>query len=211
MGADGEPHATGKLITNRNLGSDGQFGTGDDVEIGGMATWAVVKAQARDILGINLTDARLQQRPLLATDAYGNFIKGPNGFPQVVMKWCRRHRWHRRRYHLSKAIRPPTVDLAMRSVRRTGHAFLNDIAHSAAPVNDFGVPLTADADNVINTGPQPAGTYDNELLDAHYIAGDGRVNENIGLTTVHAIFHSEHNRLVEQTKETCSERMTWRS
>ena len=44
-------------------------------------------------------------------------------------------------------------------------------------------------------------TYDNELLDAHYIAGDGRVNENIGLTAVHHIFHSEHNRLVEQTKD----------
>src|SRR2546425_12171625 len=48
--------------------------------------------------------------------------------------------------------------------------------------------------------PQPFGTYDNELLDAHYIAGDGRVNENIGLTTVHEVFHSEHNRLIEQTK-----------
>ena len=47
-----------------------------------------------------------------------------------------------------------------------------------------------------------SGFYDNELLDAHYIAGDGRVNENIGLTAVHAIFHSEHNRLVDQTKET---------
>ena len=39
-------------------------------------------------------------------------------------------------------------------------------------------------------------TYDDELLAAHFIAGDGRVNENIGLTTVHHIFHSEHNRLV---------------
>ena len=45
------------------------------------------------------------------------------------------------------------------------------------------------------------GTYDNELLDAHYIAGDGRVNENIGLTAVHAIFHSEHNRLVQHTQD----------
>ena len=35
----------------------------------------------------------------------------------------------------------------------------------------------------------------------HYIAGDGRVNENIGLTTVHSIFHSEHNRLVDQVME----------
>ena len=48
---------------------------------------------------------------------------------------------------------------------------------------------------------QPAGTYDDELLDAHYIAGDGRVNENIGLTAVHSIFHSEHNRLVDQTMQ----------
>ena len=45
-------------------------------------------------------------------------------------------------------------------------------------------------------------TYDDELLNAHYIAGDGRVNENIGLTAVHSIFHSEHNRLVDQTMDT---------
>ena len=44
-------------------------------------------------------------------------------------------------------------------------------------------------------------TYDDELLDAHFIAGDGRVNENIGLTTVHHIFHSEHNRLVGESTE----------
>src|SRR4029077_3225070 len=39
---DGQPRATGKLITNRDLGADGQFGTTDDNEIGGMATWAVL-------------------------------------------------------------------------------------------------------------------------------------------------------------------------
>ena len=50
-------------------------------------------------------------------------------------------------------------------------------------------------------GAVAAGTYDNELLDAHYIAGDGRVNENIGLTAVHHVFHSEHNRLVDHIKD----------
>ena len=73
------PHATGKLIDNRDLGADGHFGgTGANADtlIGGMATWAVVKAQARDLLGINLTDKDFDNVPLLATDAYGNFIKG---------------------------------------------------------------------------------------------------------------------------------------
>src|SRR5262249_34721303 len=49
----GAPVATGKLIENRDLGADGKFGTADDSPIGGMATWKVVKAQARDLLGIN--------------------------------------------------------------------------------------------------------------------------------------------------------------
>ena len=81
--------ATGKLITNKDLGADGHFGgTGAnaDTEIGGMATWKVVKAQARDLLGINLTDKDFDDVPLLATDAYGNFIKGAHGLPQVVMQ-----------------------------------------------------------------------------------------------------------------------------
>ena len=65
--------------------------------------------------------------------------------------------------------------------------------------------MPADADTITgNAEPIDAFgnnlTYDDELLNAHYIAGDGRVNENIGLTAVHAIFHSEHNRLVDQTK-----------
>lgn len=61
----------------------------------------------------------------------------------------------------------------------------------------------ADADTTVSTAatPQPAGTYDNELLDLHYITGDGRGNENIALTAIHSVFHSEHNRLVEQVKQ----------
>jgi Ca2+-binding RTX toxin-like protein len=42
--------------------------------------------------------------------------------------------------------------------------------------------------------------FDNELLNAHYVAGDGRVNENVALITVHEIFHDEHNRLIDQVK-----------
>ncbi len=32
-------YATGKLITNRDLGADGKFGGGDDTDLSGMATW----------------------------------------------------------------------------------------------------------------------------------------------------------------------------
>ena len=81
---------------------------------------------------------------------------------------------------------------------RTGHAFLADIAHNAVPdgLADGDIEIGLD-----NGGLSTDGFYDNELLDAHFIAGDGRVNENIGLTAVHHVFHSEHNRLVEHTKE----------
>ena len=94
----------------------------------------------------------------------------------------------------------PAAPISLVDAVRTGHAFLNDIAHTAVPVDSqTGAALLPDADTVVGGTPAP-GFYDNELLDAHYIAGDGRVNENIGLTTVHSIFHHEHNRLVDHTK-----------
>ena len=40
------------------------------------------------------------------------------------------------------------------------------------------------------------------MLDAHFMCGDGRCNENIALSAVHHVFHSEHNRVVEQIKDT---------
>ena len=55
--------------------------------------------------------------------------------------------------------------------------------------------LTQDADTVAGNATAATGIYDDELLDEHFVAGDGRVNENIGLTAVHHIFHAEHNRL----------------
>ncbi|MBM6582765.1 hypothetical protein ILT44_21395, partial [Microvirga sp. BT689] len=196
IGPDGKPYATGKLLENRNVGPDGTFGTGDDVEIGGMATWGILKAQARDLLGIQLTDRDVTSIPLLATDEYGNFLRGEHGFPQVVFPPA------------TPGGQPilregdPTANgglgISVAGSLKTGHAFLDDIAHNAAPGN-FAPDANGTVDP-INT-PMAAGTYDNELLEAHYVAGDGRVNENIGLTAVHAVFHSEHNRLVEQNKD----------
>ena len=138
MDVNGAPVATGRLITNRDLGADGKFGTGDDVEIGGMATWKVLKAQARDILGINLTDADFDNVPLLATDAYGNFIKGDHGFPLVVMRGGRRH--------FGRAEDGPTCGrqwrqrISLANAMRTGHQFLIDVAHDADAGEHFDGP-----------------------------------------------------------------------
>lgn len=178
---------TGRLIENRNLGPDGRFGTADDTLIGGMSTWGVTKAQARDILGIELDDLDALNGPMVATDAYGNFIPGKNGFPQLVLP----------NNTLVEGNLSAPVDASL--AIRTGHAFLADIAVNAIPIVDANGTLLPDPDSVI--GLSQPGTYDNELFDAHYIAGDPRANENIGLTTVHSIFHSEHNRLVNHTKE----------
>src|SRR4029450_11737336 len=193
LNAAGQPVATGKLVVNRDLGADGRFGTADDVVLGGMATWKVVKAQARDILGINLTDLDFDNVPLLATDPYGNFRRGPHGFVQVVMQ---------NPDGTTSLVEGNTAaPISLANAVRTGHQFLIDVANAASPVNSqTGAALTPDADTVAGGTPSP-GTYDNELLDAHYMAGDGRVNENIGLTAVHQIFHSEHNRLVDHVKD----------
>ena len=195
------PLATGRLLTGQT---------------GGLTTWADVKAQARDLLGIELGDQDIFNVPLLRTDAYGEFVRGPNGLPQLILD-------------IGADNVPNTADdvvvegnladpistfgdhvvdgVTYHGGVRTSHAFLDDIAHNAVPVLANGV-LQPDADgdtgNAVPVNPQTGSNlaYDNELLDRHFITGDGRGNENIGLTAVHHVFHSEHNRQVELNKLT---------
>jgi len=175
LNGNGDPVSTGKLIEGGN---------------GGMATWADLKAQAASMLGIQLVDANVGNVPLLATDPYGEFIRGPNGYPQIVTATGL--------VEGNPAANGGLGVLVPANAIFTGHAFLADIAHNAVPDG------LADGDIEIGLGNGDGsatdGFYDNELLDAHYVAGDGRANENIGLTAVHHVFHSEHNRLVEHTK-----------
>ena len=174
---DGRPEATGKLLEG---------------SAGGAPTWADIKAQALNILGIRLSDTDVARVPMLATDAYGNFIAGPNGLPQLVKAG------------------PPQVlvegnlanPVSTLGAVATGVVFLADLAHDADP----GAGLLADADTLTgNAQPRDARgvrlSYDNELLDRHFIVGDGRANENIVLTAVHTVFHSEHNHRIDQVKE----------
>jgi beta-lactam-binding protein with PASTA domain len=184
----GKPVQTGKV-------ADGGFCTPRPTGIPGdnicnIANWNEVKAQASTMLGIRLTDQDVFDVPLVLTDPYGHFKPGPNGFPQLVTSAS----------PLTLLEGNPAangglgVSIPATSVR-TGHAFLNDIAHNAVPA----AGLVPDADTTVSnfrTSVQPAGTYDDELLGEHFVTGDGRGNENIALTMVHQIFHAEHNRLV---------------
>jgi Ca2+-binding RTX toxin-like protein len=205
----GVPMATGKLLGGAE---------------GGLATWADVKAQARDLLGIELSDLDVLNVPLLRTDAYGEFIRDANGFPQVILGIGADGIPNTADDIVVSGTSDNPVDTFTASVTvgattytgavRTSHAFLDDIAHNAAPgmydSNGDHIPDTFKAadDDGITSDPndpnyvQATGTYDGELLDRHYITGDGRGNENIGLTAVHHIFHSEHNRQVDAQKLT---------
>ncbi len=185
----GKPVATGHMLESAT---------------GGPPTWKDIKTQAKEVLGIRLDDMNVHAVPAVVTDLYGEFVRGPNGFPLLVAPLPNAP--------MEGNLQNP-VD-AMQAVG-AGRAFLNDIAHDAVPgayvadrVQGQAVyaEKTADTDGATGNAQAPANdfggvsTYDNELLDRHFIVGDGRGNENIALTATHAMFHGEHNRQVEEIK-----------
>lgn len=167
---------------------------------GGVPTWAEVKAQALTYLGIALDDRDVLKIPQVLTDPYGRFIAGENGYAQLLA--------------VDAEGQPITVEGTAAGLSptdlnaiRLAQAFLDDINRAAVPVITNG-ELQPDADMAVGlSDPVSDGrggftTYDNELLDAHYVTGDGRGNENIALTAIHNVFHSEHNRVLEANKLT---------
>ncbi|WP_291160569.1 peroxidase family protein, partial [Ensifer sp. SSB1] len=199
----GVPVATGRLL---------------DGSANGLPTWADIKAQAANVLGIQLTDADIFNIPLIRTDAYGEFIRGPNGFPLLVTGLGIDGIPNTADDIVVQGNPAAPVNTFTAGAIRIGHAFLDDIAHNAVPVFDAQGNLVPDT---VNPGQDDDGltgndvpvnsqtgrnlAYDNELLDRHFITGDGRGNENIGLTAVHHIFHSEHNRQTDMQKMTILE------
>ncbi len=173
-----------------------------------MATWGDVKAQAR---------RHPRHRPdRLPTSAicrcsppiqYGNFIPEPvTGFPQVVMAGPP-HGPGLGTPRRAAAISWSTGDDGRRRSRcPTWSIWRSAPAMPSSPTSRTTRFRTGRRRRRYRDRPRQSATatrrpsYDNELLDAHFVAGDGRANENIGLTAVHHVFHSEHNRLVDHTK-----------
>ncbi len=192
----GRPEATGKLLGGLDAGltypgsPDGRTG---------MASWASTKQQAAEKLGLLLQDKDVTNIPMLAVDPYGEFIPGPNGLPQYATASGLIEG------NLGSPVPVPS------DVIYFDTPFLTDIAHNADPskqdCDHNGSKETTPVPDA-NTTPDadfastPCGEYDDEMLDAHFIAGDGRVNENIALTTIHQVFHSEHDRLVDDIQAT---------
>ncbi|MDZ4294024.1 MAG: peroxidase family protein [Hydrogenophaga sp.] len=206
-----EYDANGKITGGLVSGADG-----------GMATWADIKANAKKI-GITLNDLDVLDIPEVrmfsaaSTAAGGGYLDGSNQAWLVT-----RHLTTGEVYYVQNSDVTAntvvlnangdvvTVDTSLLRLQTVGHAFLDDIAHSANLVNSRGQLMAADGDSVVNgdlngngvidNGETPVanGTYDDELLAEHFVAGDGRANENIGLTSIHDVFHAEHNRVLEE-------------
>ncbi len=222
----GATYATGKLLSGT--------GANNNIE-GAIGNWADVKDSAIANLGLMLSDKDVHDVPLLKTDQYGRIIANANGYAEVAVLvtivnattgatvstvgntfvagvdgGLDIHALTFANLPGSFTLPPLGVDQAFKvAFIGTGHAFLNDIAHHAAPgtYDHDGNPATAKVDQVADSDPGvgddgDASTYDDEMLESHFITGDGRGNENIGLTSVHSIFHSEHDRLVDDNKAT---------
>src|SRR5215813_11693797 len=197
--ADPDFHSTGKMLTHVN--KDGSVHLPD---------WADIKANALTALGIHLSDPDVASVPLVLADQYGNVVRGPNGYAQVVYQvLATDNTTHVTTVVAERIIEgtsqgididhiaipadivgPANATLSTQYVG-AGVAFINDMARDANPYDDFGHLRVDAAGNPL---------WNAALLDAHFIAGDGRVNENIGLTSIHDIFLSEVNRMADQTK-----------
>ena len=103
-------------------------------EIRGMSTWKVVKAQARDYPRHQPDRQGLRQRPLLATDQYGNFIKGAQR-PAAGGDEGRRDGLAGTATTTVLVEGNPAAPIDLTHAVRTGHQFLIDVAHNAVPAS----------------------------------------------------------------------------
>ncbi|MGV1046086.1 peroxidase family protein [Limnohabitans sp.] len=177
--------ATGRLVSgNGDVGADG------------MSTWKAIKVNAAR-LGIILHDVNVTDTPMVRLNADGSTYEGTgvqNGGWLVA-----RHVVTGAIYYIKDSYMADngqgeilnangtvaTANDALRNdlrLQTVGHAFLDDMAHGVLDAT----LLNAKGD-----------LTDPTLLNAHFVAGDGRANENVGLTAIHDIFHSEHNRVLK--------------
>ena len=181
---------TGRLVS-------GTQDKDNDGRMDGMATWADIKANAL-LVGVTLHDKDVLDIPVVRLTAEGKPFFDANGM------WLVARHQVTGQIHYVQDSRADASTVAFRleadgtttavtdrgiisnlKIQTNGHAFLDDMSH--------GVLRTLDS--ITGDVLDPAASA---LLDAHFIAGDGRANENIGLTAIHDVFHSEHNAVLTE-------------
>lgn len=191
---------------------------------GGQANWAQIKANAANV-GLILHDKDVTNAPLVAFDANGLPILGADGMPLLVAinKITGEQVYVKDSYLAANDVFAAGSGLNVGDfvLATTGHAFLDDkgpfsLATKTPPPGAAFIPgfspadfvLTPEGDNPLNYTAAmtaylqgaPGGAVVFQPLDSHLIAGDSRINENIGLTAVHEVFLTEHNRVLTQLK-----------
>ena len=186
---------TGRLVSGSvDLNADGR---GDS-----LATWKDIKINAA-VVGVTLHDKDVLEVPQVWLDADGVPHLGAAGAIDAGMWLVARDTVTGQVYFVkdslvtanfsglaldqdgtTRVVAGTEFDAIKGSLelQGTGHAFLDDMAR--------GVLGSLGPSGDLTNAAQKA------LLEAHFIAGDARPNENIGLSAMHDIFHAEHNRLV---------------
>jgi Ca2+-binding RTX toxin-like protein len=182
----------------------------------GIATWANIKANALNV-GVVLHDVDVMNIPEVRLLASGAPYLGANGAVDEGMWLVARHKVTGAVFYVKDSdiasngagqlldATGAVVDsgsvagiISNLKLQVINHAFLDDMGHAIdfSTVNSHG--------DFLSTGPSAAAYA---ALNAHYIAGDGRVNENIGLTSIHDIFHSEHELVLQSLIEMNAQRI----
>lgn len=176
----------------------------------GMANWAQIKANAAKV-GIILHDADIMAVPEVAYDSFGSMVLGADGMPRLIaLNKVTGEVVYVQNTTLADDVAiqalvddPATDWVASDFVLMTSkHAFLNDMGVRLPALSDTTVWNGRDLIDVLIPASQfgPAVNY-KQALESHFVSGDGRLNENIGLTAVHEAFLTEHNRMVTQLKQ----------
>jgi Ca2+-binding RTX toxin-like protein len=194
---NGVPTKTGNLLNHSFNGvvdaGGGGFGT--------QSRWSDVKANAL-LLGLTLHDYNVGDTPLLKFNADGSLWLDPT---TKTARFLAVNNTTGEQVAIQDTARDSLAANNL-TLLGTGHAFLNDRGPGSL-ATDFGAPLTAAGDNPVDwtataSAYFPPGGATFQPLDDHLIAGDGRTNENIALSSIQEIWHSEHNRNVETIKQT---------
>ena len=211
---------TGRLVSGRGDAAGTLSGIQD-----GMATWFDIKANAANI-GITLHDININNIPMVRMNADGTTFFDVNGKAFLVGQDAAGVTYYFQNSHIGTAQTfyqlneetgavivvdgangTPSVPTLLTTLKlnTVGHAFLDDMAHGTGPnagnttvQGDIKPDLTM-TELFQNGDVRYSGTIA-DLVNQHFIAGDGRTNENLGLTAIHDVFHSEHNRVLIDIK-----------